>query len=626
MAKFTLSIKWLTVLVMIALATGIAITNYLVSYHLYEQYLIHHMKTVSSFFKGEVEKLMSPVETFLYNIQALVCCKILNFNDIEKTNKFLMDFMKKYPYVTSINYGDGKGNGYLILNDRDKWLNRIKKAEDRGYVVWNTLNNDGEIINKRRVKDNYDPRNTLWYKQALERNDIQWSEQYQFRTTIDPGVTASLLLCGNSKEVVGIDLMIKDISSFLYKAKEMLHPEVKLYLILDNKYLIAFIDEITPKPGKIYKVNKDQFPLLYHALYSGKDKISFHNQKWFVKIENWNMKNRKLSLVTMTPEIVIKKSLYIHLFYQIFTSLVLIFFVLLYITKKYINPIIEISGQTAYLGFKEIYLEKYSQRTDEIGYLSRAISFASLKILKTREMERKMEEFHHFESVRRALGEAVHRFKDLINIIHGFASIAQPKVSEEFVRNAFDQIINASKRAIYLSKEILNVTSERKYEMKVFDLNSLIQSMKTKINATVEDHINVVYELSSIPLMVKLDIQAFDEVLTHLILNARDAIPEGGTITIKTEAASLLDKEFAVLSVIDSGIGMDEATQKRIFEPFFTTKGDKSIGLGLSIVYKIIKGHEGFIEVESEVGKGTTFKIYFPLIKDVASLTASSAE
>ncbi|MGC8938540.1 MAG: hypothetical protein ACP5KH_06110, partial [Thermodesulfovibrio sp.] len=169
MAKFTLSIKWLTVLVMIALATGIAITNYLVSYHLYEQYLIHHMKTVSSFFKGEVEKLMIPVETFLYNIQALVCCKILNFNDIEKTNKFLMDFMKKYPYVTSINYGDGKGNGYLILNDRDKWLNRIKKAEDRGYVVWNTLNNDGEIINKRRVKDNYDPRNTLWYKQALER-------------------------------------------------------------------------------------------------------------------------------------------------------------------------------------------------------------------------------------------------------------------------------------------------------------------------------------------------------------------------------------------------------------------------------------------------------------------------
>ncbi|WP_353683797.1 ATP-binding protein [Thermodesulfovibrio sp. 3907-1M] len=626
MAKFTLSIKWLTVLVMIALATGIAITNYLVSFHLCEQYLSHHIETVSSFFKGEVDKLVSPVETFLYNIQSLVCCKILNFNDIEKTNKFLMDFMKKYPYVTSINYGDGKGNGYLILNDRGRWLNRIKKAKNRGYVVWNTLNNNGEIINKRQLKDNYDPRNTLWYKQALESNDIQWSQQYLFRTTKDPGFTASLVLCGDSKEVVGIDLMIKDVSSFLYKAKERLYPEVKLYLISDSNELIAFVDEITPEPEKIYRVNKEQFPLLYKALYSGKDKISFHNQKWFVKIENWSIKNRKLSLVIMIPEKVITKSLYLHLFYQIFASLALVFIVLLYITKKYMNPLIEISEQTSYLGFKEIYLKKYSQRTDEIGYLSRAISSASLRILEAREMERKMEEFSYFECVRHSLGEAVHRFKDLINIIQGFATLAQPKASEEFVRNALDQIINASKRAIYLSKEILNVTGERRYEMKVFDLNFLIQSMKTKIDVTVEHYIKVVYELSSIPLMVKLDIEAFNEVLTNLIQNALDAMPEGGTIKIKTDVASLLNKEFAVLSVTDTGTGMDEETQKRIFEPFFTTKGAKGTGLGLSIVYRIVRDHEGSIEVESEVGKGTTFKIYLPLIKDVASLTASSAE
>ncbi|GAB5047236.1 ATP-binding protein [Thermodesulfovibrio sp. TK110] len=626
MAKFILSVKWLTVVVMIALATGIAITNYLLSFHLYEQYISHHLETVSSYFKGEMEKLINPVETFLYNIEALVCCKILNFNDIEKTNKFLMDFMKKYPYVTSINYGDGKGNGYLILNDRGRWLNRIKKAEDRGYVVWNTLKNDGEIIKKTQIKDNYDPRNTNWYKQALKNHDIHISKQYILRTTKDPGVTVSLLLCSESKEVVGIDLKIKDVSLFLYQAKQKLHPEAKLYLISDNDDLIAFVDEIAPQIGKIYKLNKDEFPLLYNALHSEKDKIKFQNQKWFVKIEKWNIKNRKLSLVTLLPEAVITKNLYLNLFYQIFASFILSFILLLYITKKYINPIIEISGQAAYLGLKEIYLEKYSQRTDEIGFLSRAISEASVKILEARKMERKMEEFHHFESVRRSLGEAVHRFKDLINIIHGFASIAQPKVSNEFVRNALDQIINASKRAIELSKEILNLTGERKYEMKVFDLNSMIMSIKTKIDATVEEHIKVVYNLSTIPLPVRLDIEAFDEVLMNLILNARDAMPEGGTITIKTKIASLINKEFALLSISDTGIGMDEETQKRIFEPFFTTKGSQGTGLGLSIVYRIIKDHEGFIEVESEVDKGTNFKIYLPLIKDIASPTASSAD
>jgi signal transduction histidine kinase len=125
---------------------------------------------------------------------------------------------------------------------------------------------------------------------------------------------------------------------------------------------------------------------------------------------------------------------------------------------------------------------------------------------------------------------------------------------------------------------------------------------------------------------VKLDIEAFDEVLMNLVLNAKDAMPEGGTLTIKTKIASFLDKQFAVLSVSDTGVGMDEETIKRIFEPFFTTKGAKGTGLGLSIVYKIIKDHSGFIEVQSEIGKGTTFKIYLPLIKDVAMLTASSTE
>lgn len=278
------------------------------------------------------------------------------------------------------------------------------------------------------------------------------------------------------------------------------------------------------------------------------------------------------------------------------------------------------------IGFKKIYLEKHSQRTDEIGYLSRAISDVSMQILKAKEIERKIQESNHFESVRRSLGEAVHRFKDIINIIQGFATLAQPKVSNEFAKNALDQIINASKRAIYLTKEILNVTGERKYEMKITDLNSIILSMKTKIEVSTEDSIKIVYEILNTPLPVKLDIEAFDEVLMNLVLNAKDAMPEGGTLTIKTKTASFLDKQFAVLSVSDTGVGMDEETIKRIFEPFFTTKGAKGTGLGLSIVYKIIKDHSGFIEVQSEIGKGTTFKIYLPLIKDVAMLTASSTE
>ncbi len=628
MAKFILSIKWLFVIVMFVLVIGILASDYLFSYYLYKDFFRHHFDTLSALFQKGTENIMKPVEIFLYNVETLVCCRVLDFNEVEKTNRFLMDFMKKYPYVTSINYGDGNGNGYLVLNDRGRWLNRIKKAEDTSHVLWNILSNDGEIIKKIKVKDNYDPRKTVWYNQALQSTDIQWSKEYIFLTTKDPGVTASLRLCRNTKEVVGIDIMIKDFSVFLSKLREDFHPQTKLYLLSNGEHVIAHTDEPLIESNKIYTLDEKNFPLLFKALNSGKNSsdITFNNQKWFVNIKKWQNKNREYSLVVLIPHFVITKNLWLYFFYKSFFSLLVICFVFLYISRRYITPLIEISKQMPQLGFKKIHLEKHSQRTDEIGNLSRAISDVSVQIMMAKEIERKIQEANHFESVRRSLGEAVHRFKDIINVIQGFATLARPKVSDEFAKNGLDQIINASKRALYLIREILNVVGERKYEMKITNLNSIILSMKTKIEVFTEDSIKTVYEISDTPLPVNLDINAFDEVVMNLILNAKDAMPEGGILKIKTKIASFLDKQFAVLSVSDTGVGMDEETRKKIFEPFFTTKGDKGTGLGLSIIYKIINDHSGFIEVQSEVGKGTTFKIYLPLIKDVAMLTASSAE
>lgn len=622
MTKFTLSIKWFFIVVIVLLVTGISLSNYLLSYYFYKKYLIHHTETVFSLFKIETEKITKPVETFLYNIQTLVCCRILDFNDVERTNKFLMEFMNKYPYVTSINYGDGKGNGYLILNDRGRWLNRIKKAEKKGNVIWYTMDRDGKIIRGKKVKDDYDPRNTVWYKQAVNARDIQWSQEYLFRTTKDPGITASLMLCSDSGEVVGVDMMIKDISLVMDRAKKNLHPEAKLYLISDNEYVIAFSDEIKPERNKIYTLNEKDFPLLYrvfvlmHKKDGNSSDFGFQGQKWFLKIENWRLGERTLSLVILIPQAVITYSLRLNIFYQWLISLVLMFLVLVYITRKYTSPLIDISRKVAEICATpqiEKYMEKYNERTDEIGILSRAIADASQHVMKAKELERRILEMELFDSLRRTLDKAVHRFKDLINIIHGFATIAQTKVSDEFVKNALNQIINTSERAIYLTKEILTVTGERKYEIKPVDLNSLIFSMKTKIESTLPESIKLVFEISEKILPVRLDIKAFDEVVMNLVSNAKDAMKDGGRLKIKTATIFYLDKEYACLSISDTGTGMDEETKKKIFEPFFTTKGAKGTGLGLSIVYKIIKDHEGFIDVESEPSKGTTFNIYFPL-------------
>ncbi len=613
-----MSIKWLFIVVIVLLVMGISLSNYILSYYFHKEYISHHLDTVSSHFKAEAERIIKPVETFLYNIQALVCCGILDFNDVEKTNRFLMEFMNKYPYITSINYGDGKGNGYLILNNRGRWVNRIKKAKEKGYVTWNTIDKDGKIIKKQKIKDEYDPRNTIWYKQSVHTKDIQWSKEYIFRTTKDPGITASLILRSDSGEVVGIDMMIKDISSALKRAKENLHPEANLYLMSNDEHVIAFTDEREPERAKIYTLNERDFPLLYSALISQKknkilSEFSFQNQKWFLKIENWKLSEKSLSLVILIPKKVITKNIRLSLFYQLIISLFFMFFVLIYITRRYTNPLIEISKRISEIGIKEIKIEKHHERTDEIGVLSRAISNVSMQMIKTKELEKRILETELFESVRRSLDEAVHKFKDLINVIHEFAILAQTKVANEFAKNALNQIINASEKAIHLAREILTVTGDIQYEIESLELNSLILLIKTKIESVLEDSIKVVFKISEKPLPVKLDIKAFNEVIMNLILNAKDAMTEGGTLTVKTEIASYLDKHYAVLSISDTGTGMDEKTKKRIFEPFFTTKGAKGTGLGLSIVYKIVKDHEGFIEVDSIPNKGTTFNLYFPL-------------
>ena len=617
MSKFSLSIQWIFIIITLILVGSILISNYYISLNFYKTSLERNISNVTSLFKAEVENFISPVENFLYNIQALVCCQILDFKDIEKTNRFLIDFMKKHPQVTSINYGDSKGNGYLILNDRGKWLNRIKKAEEKGFVVWNTLDNEGKILGKKIIKDNYDPRKTEWYRQALLSNDIQWSKEYLFRTTKDPGITASLLLCSEEKKVVGVDIMIKDISMFLNKTKQKIHDMARLYLISDGLDIIAFSNDITAIPGKLYQLNETEFPLLYKALgIKGNNnlyKIDFEGQKWLVKTEKWHIKNKELTLVNLLPYSVLTKNLNTYLFYQIMATLIISMITIIYVNKKYIKPLINISEQASNLGLKELNFTKESQRTDEIGHLSRAISDASKKILESKEIERKIQETQKFECIKRSLGEMVHRFKDLINVIQGFASIAHPKVSDPFIKNALDQIINASKRAIYLSKEILTLTGEREYDMKESDLNKVILSMKTTIKVLVGEKITVIYELLEDSLKVNIDIKAFEEIMTNLISNAKEAMPEGGIIKIKTEKISVQEKQYALLSVSDTGTGIDDEIKQRIFDPFFTTKGAKGTGLGLSIVYIIVNDHKGYIEVESELGKGTTFKIYLPI-------------
>lgn len=176
---------------------------------------------------AELSRIQAPVGLIAFLGRSLSSKGSLSFtDDWERVNKIFMPVMKSYPFITSINYGNDKGDGYLILNTEGVWTNRIKRASEPGLVTWITLDEEGGVRNVSKKKDDYDPRLRPWYSAATDT--LQWTAPYVFRTTKDIGVTASCRI--SSSEVMGIDVMLKDISNIL----ERMGAEGEELLVIDS--------------------------------------------------------------------------------------------------------------------------------------------------------------------------------------------------------------------------------------------------------------------------------------------------------------------------------------------------------------------------------------------------------
>ena len=232
------------------------------------------------------------------------------------------------------------------------------------------------------------------------------------------------------------------------------------------------------------------------------------------------------------------------------------------------------------------------------------------------------------ESVGQLAGGIAHDFNNMLTAIIGYASLLGGKIgSDSPLKPYVDQILSASEKSANLTRQLLAFSRKQILSPKVTDLNELIMKMETLLTRLIGEDIGVKASLADKLLTAMVDAGQIEQVLLNLCSNARDAMPHGGLLTISTDVLDIDKKTmkthgidepgtYALISVTDTGIGLDEVARQRIFEPFFTTKEiGKGTGLGLAIVYGIIKQHNGYITVYSEPEKGTTFNIYLPLIE-----------
>jgi len=233
------------------------------------------------------------------------------------------------------------------------------------------------------------------------------------------------------------------------------------------------------------------------------------------------------------------------------------------------------------------------------------------------------------EAIGQLTGGIAHDFNNLLGVILGFSeSLEEQLPANEPLQKKCRQIHKAAQSAASLTRQLLAFSRQQVLEPKVMDLNAVVLDTEKMLRRLIGADIDLSTALESALGSIQADVGQVEQIIINLVVNARDAMPQGGRLTIETGNIDL-DEDYArlhpplqagpyvVLSVSDTGIGMDARTQARIFEPFFTTKElGRGTGLGLSTVYGVVKQSGGHIWVYSEPGQGTTFRIYLPRIEE----------
>lgn len=267
---------------------------------------------------------------------------------------------------------------------------------------------------------------------------------------------------------------------------------------------------------------------------------------------------------------------------------------------------------------------RFDDDNNIIGYHGIVHDITEYKLL-----EQQLMHAQKLEAIGQLAGGVAHDFNNILTAISGFASLMLIENNDnEQINQYAKQILTSVDKASALTRTLLSFSRKQSIDLKPLNLNDIVINIEKILTRIIGEDIELKISISNRDLIIMGDAGQIDQIIMNLATNSRDAMPNGGRITISTSSIRIDEDfikmhgygtpgEYAILIFEDNGIGIDESIKDRIFEPFFTTKDiGKGTGLGLSIVYGVVKQHKGYINVYSEINKGTTFKIYFPLISE----------
>ena len=301
------------------------------------------------------------------------------------------------------------------------------------------------------------------------------------------------------------------------------------------------------------------------------------------------------------------------------------------ISDRFINPIASLMAGVQALEQGNYNFPIESKGADEVAHLTRAFDRMRDTLrcaeLEHQELEGQLRQSQKMEAVGRLAGGVAHDFNNLLTVIKGHGDLAIDRLNpEDPVHRSVRQIDAAADKAASLTRQLLAFCRMQVLQPRVIDVNGLIGEMSSLLKRLIREDIDFSFDPGEPLGRVKADPGQIEQVVMNLVVNARDAMPQGGKVAVKTRNVRvtpalarmrppMVPGEYVLISVADTGHGMDADTKSHIFEPFFTTKEQgKGTGLGLATVYGVVKQSNGCIWVESELGKGARFEVYLPLV------------